>query len=57
MALILAMLMNVHDSQFYGGDGIVVKGVENTIRVVSQIARDGMRATDNEIIHFMMENA
>ena len=48
--------MNVHDSQFYGGDGIVVKGVEDTIWVVSQIARDGMRATDNEIIHFMMKN-
>lgn len=54
---LLGWQMNVHDSQFYGGDGIVVKGVENTIRVVSQIARDGMRATDNEIIHFMMENA
>ena len=54
---LLGWQMNVHDSQFYGGDGIVVKGVENTIRVVSQIARDGMRSTDNEIIPFMMENA
>ena len=40
--------------QFYGGDGIVVKGVENTIRAVSSIARDGMRETDNEIIRLMI---
>jgi L-cysteine desulfidase len=52
---LLGMQMNLHDSQFYGGDGIVVKGVENTIRTVSTIAREGMRATDAEIIHAMME--
>lgn len=34
--------------------GIVVKGVENTIRAVSSIARDGMRETDNEIIRLMI---
>ena len=38
----LGMRMYMHDSQFYGGDGIVVTGVENTIRAVSTIARDGM---------------
>lgn len=53
---LLGWQMNVHDSQFYGGDGIVVKGVENTIRAVSTLAREGMRATDSEIIHLMMEN-
>ena len=37
-----------------GGDGIVLKGVENTIRAVSSIARDGMRETDNEIIRLMI---
>jgi len=54
---LLGMQMNRHDSQFYGGDGIVVKGVENTIRAVSLLAREGMRATDDEIIHLMMENS
>lgn len=49
--------MNVHDSQFYGGDGIVVKGVENTICAVSTLAREGMRSTDDEIIHLMMKNS
>ena len=40
----------------YGGDGIVVTGVENTIRAVSTIARDGMRSTDREVIRLMMAN-
>ena len=53
---LLGWQMNAHDSQFYGGDGIVVKGVENTIRSVSHIAREGMRATDEEIIHLMLES-
>lgn len=52
----LGMRMFMHDSQFYGGDGIVVRGVENTIRAVSTIARDGMRSTDREVIRLMMEN-
>ena len=52
----LGMRMYMHDSQFYGGDGIVVQGVENTIRAVSTIARDGMRGTDKEVIRLMMGN-
>jgi L-cysteine desulfidase len=51
---LLGMQMYMHDSQFYGGDGIVIKGVENTIRAVSKIARDGMRGTDQEIIRIMI---
>lgn len=54
---LLGMRMNMHDSQFYGGDGIVVTGVENTIRAVSSIARDGMRSTDKEVIRLMLENS
>lgn len=40
--------------QFYGGDGIVTKGVENTIRNVGKLARDGMGETDKEIIRIML---
>ena len=40
--------------QFYGGDGIVTKGVENTIRNVGMLARDGMSTTDKEIIKIML---
>ncbi len=40
--------------QFYGGDGIVTKGVENTIRNVGRLAKDGMGDTDREIINIML---
>ncbi len=53
---LLGWQMNRNDSQFYGGDGIIVKGVENTIQAVSELARDGMRSTDTEIIKLMLSN-
>ncbi len=40
--------------QFYGGDGIVKKGVENTIANIGRLGRDGMRETDKEIIRIML---
>ena len=40
--------------QFYGGDGIITKGVENTIRNIGRLARDGMAQTDKEIIRIML---
>lgn len=43
---LLGMQMQMHESQFYGGDGIVVKGVENTIRNIGTLASEGMRETD-----------
>ena len=42
-------------NQFFSGDGIVEKGVENTIRNVCRLARVGMRETDKEIISIMMD--
>ncbi len=42
--------------QFYGGDGIITKGVENTIRNIGLLARDGMGETDKEIIKIMLGN-
>ena len=42
-------------SQFYAGEGIVSKGVENTIRNVGRLGHDGMRETDKEIIRIMTE--
>lgn len=39
--------------QFYGGDGIVSKGVENTIKNVGQLAKEGMSTTDQEILKIM----
>ena len=40
--------------QFYGGDGLVLKGVENTIRNISRLGRVGMAETDKEIIKMMV---
>ena len=41
--------------QFYAGDGLVVKGVENSIANFGRLARIGMRGTDEEIIRMMTE--
>ncbi len=42
--------------QFYGGDGLVSRGVENTIANIGRLGREGMRETDREIIRIMTEN-
>lgn len=42
-------------NQFFGGDGIVKKGVENTIGSIARLAKDGMRQTDKEILHIMLD--
>ena len=41
--------------EFLGGDGIVTKGVENTIKNVGRLARQGMSETDKEIIKIMLK--
>ena len=52
---LLAMEMYDAGQQFYGGDGIVRKGVENTISNISVLGRDGMRETDRTIIELMTQ--
>lgn len=42
-------------NQFFGGDGIVKKGVENTIESVGRLAKDGMKETDKEILNIMLD--
>ena len=50
---ILGYQMYRDGQQFYGGDGIVTTGVENTIRNIGRLGHDGMRETDKEIIRIM----
>ena len=50
---LLGMQMQKNNSQFYGGDGIIVKGVENTIRNIGELAKRGMCDTDRTIIQLM----
>ena len=52
---ILGYSMYLNGQQFYGGDGIVSKGVENTIRNIGRLGKDGMKETDREIIRIMTE--
>lgn len=51
---ILGWRMYQNGKQFYSGDGLVTKGVENTIENVSRMGRDGMRETNREIINIML---
>lgn len=50
---ILGYKMYLNGQQFYGGDGIISKGVENTIQNIGRLGKDGMRETDKEIIRIM----
>lgn len=53
-AALLGYLMIKNQQQFRGGDGILQKGAEETIRMVGRLGRDGMRETDREILHIMI---
>ena len=50
---ILGYNMYRSNQQFRGGEGIVSKGVENTIANIGRLGRLGMRETDKEIIRIM----
>ncbi len=51
---LLGMQMYMHGKEFYGGDGIVAKEVETTIKNVGKLAQNGMAETDREIIRIML---
>lgn len=51
---ILGYSMYQNGQQFFGGDGIVTKGVDNTIANVGRMASRGMRETDKEILNIMV---
>ena len=53
---LLGFEMYRNGSQFYGGDGILECDVEKTIDNVGDMARIGMRETDEEIIRIMINN-
>ena len=53
-ASILGYEMYMRGRQFKGGDGIIEKGVENTIENVGRLGKDGMKKTNEEIINIMV---
>ena len=52
---ILGYEMYCQGEEFRGGDGILSKGVENTIRNISRLGSVGMKETDKEIIQIMTD--
>lgn len=52
---ILGYQMYREGQQFRGGDGIISKGVENTIQNIGRLGSQGMRETDKEIIRIMTD--
>lgn len=51
---ILGYSMYRQGQQFRGGDGIVTKGVEATLRNVGRLGKEGMKETNEEIIRIMI---
>ena len=54
-AALMGYQMALAGKQFRGGEGIVKKGVENTIASVGRLGKDGMKQTDEEILRIMIE--
>ena len=52
---ILGWEMYQEKQQFYGGDGLVTKGVDKTVINVGRLAREGMRETDKTILQIMLD--
>lgn len=52
---ILGYEMYRSGKQFYDGEGLVVKGVDNSIRRFGRLGRVGMHETDKEIMRMMTE--
>ena len=53
---ILGYDMYLENQQFYGGDGIVTKGVDKTVINVGRLAREGMKETDKTILQIMLSD-
>lgn len=56
-AAIMAHDMAMRDKAFQAGDGLVKANVEETIRDVGRLAREGMRETDIEVLRMMIDGA
>ncbi len=48
--------MYLHHKEFKAGEGIITKGVDNTIKNVGRLASKGMKETDKEILDIMLED-
>ena len=55
-AALLGLELTQHGDIFAAGEGLVKGDVEKTIRAVGRMAHDGMKATDESILHIMQEH-
>ena len=55
-AAILGYNMYKMGQQFRSGDGLVMNGVEATIRTIGHLGKEGMKETNNEIIKLMINS-
>lgn len=53
---ILGYRMYCRGQEFKGGDGIVMHDIESTIRSIGKLSKEGMTATNEEIIRLMITN-
>lgn len=53
---LLAVKMSLHNRVFQPGEGLVDQDVEDTIYNIGRMGREGMKATDNEILNIMLGN-
>ena len=52
---LLGYAMSLNGKEFLDGEGIVVKGVDNTIKNIGELASEGMAQTDKKILSLMTE--
>ena len=53
---ILGFQMYLRGQEFKGGDGIVMHDIEETIRSIGTLGKEGMRGTNQEIIRMMINS-
>ena len=53
---ILGWQMYKNGKQFHGGEGIITKGVENTIKNMGLLGNEGMKETDRMIMEIMLHS-
>lgn len=54
-AALLSVQLSKQDLAFQPGEGLVKADVEDTIRSIGRVGREGMKSTDVEILHIMLE--
>ena len=52
---IMGFQMAQEGREFVHGEGIIKKGIENTIREVGELGREGMQQTNQVILNIMLK--